>query len=741
MFQPTEEVNIEIVGGFVGLDQDETGIDQSTSRSSSDHPGFILPEEFSPSDKPIGDPLPPQENNQKEQDEAGGGKGQQKQDDNNEDDEIEEVDTSSATTNNTENKGTGKLGLFGLTMNACAMIAPGAFLWTTLQIQAATAVANAEQYQQPINQDDIWFGIVFALLIAFLTAIPYSELSRKYPEAGCGGAYYFAEKAFSSSPFWRKGTRIIKFFTACVGLLFYFLFPGVMLSFLAIMIGALFSQSFGADSMVAQVVTSMAGQTLIVCVFAGLTCLIIIRGVSGTTKINIAINIIQWIFLIIFCAIALFFRWLNPLELGSSEWVHISAIEIVQPHLWVNIEAQSAVAILILVGFESATSMGAEAENPKRDIPRAVLLSLTIQGIFCYLLQYFATEYMVNNQLTTVDEQGRIVAVGYYALAQSSSPIGDLLIQAINGFFGGGGLVVWILFAITVIIAVIGAILSSMNTSANMTLAVALDRELPAVLARLHSNYQTPYVSILVLTLFSALSGAVGCFSVEALTALAKASNLGTFLLYAVICFTTLICFSASSSTNSQSPDLEAELELESELEIESTSSSSIILSSSSSSTTLPSTRRTQKPCDQCGKSCMFHALFPTIGIFLNLLMVWVIFRELFMHGPDASFQDKLSIILASAWMGIFMLYFIIDTLVKKKPFLYHHPDEILVLGAPQSSEGDLVPLSDNPECPLEGDAINNEKEHSQIDDDNDHHHDHDRIALQHHRLPEREEL
>ena len=51
---------------------------------------------------------------------------------------------------------------------------------------------------------------------------------------------------------------------------------------------------------------------------------------------------------------------------------------------------QACIAILILVGFESVTSMGEEAKNAKRDIPRAVLLSLFIQGVVCYLIEYFA---------------------------------------------------------------------------------------------------------------------------------------------------------------------------------------------------------------------------------------------------------------------------------------------------------------------------------------------------------------
>ena len=55
------------------------------------------------------------------------------------------------------------LGLTGLTMNAMALIAPGAFLWLTFQIQAL--------YGAPMAGSAMWFGIVGALLLCFATAV------------------------------------------------------------------------------------------------------------------------------------------------------------------------------------------------------------------------------------------------------------------------------------------------------------------------------------------------------------------------------------------------------------------------------------------------------------------------------------------------------------------------------------------------------------------------------------------
>ena len=72
---------------------------------------------------------------------------------------------------------------------------------------------------------------------------------------------------------------------------------------------------------------------------------------------------------------------------------HESAKSVVAPHKFNYVFIQACVAILILVGFESVTAMGEEAKNPKKDIPKAVILSLLIQGGFCYLFEYFAANY------------------------------------------------------------------------------------------------------------------------------------------------------------------------------------------------------------------------------------------------------------------------------------------------------------------------------------------------------------
>src|ERR1700716_2636258 len=163
------------------------------------------------------------------------------------------------------------LSLTGLTINAMALIAPGAFLWTTYQLQAAqTAGGNTTAM-------DMLPGLLFVLILAFLTAYAYSELANAYPQAGAGSSYFFAEAAFLEKE--KKAhyqfARLSKFAVGWISHLYYWIYPGIMVAFtgvLTVFILSLFN------------ITLNTWQSIIpVVIFAAMTGYIAFRGISGST--------------------------------------------------------------------------------------------------------------------------------------------------------------------------------------------------------------------------------------------------------------------------------------------------------------------------------------------------------------------------------------------------------------------------------------------------------------------------
>ena len=158
---------------------------------------------------------------------------------------------------------------------------------------------------------------------------------------------------------------------------------------------------------------------------------------------------------------------------------------------------QATVAILLLVGFESVTSLGEEAKNPKKDIPRGVLLSLTIQGLFCYLIEYFAANYFLSSAYSLAEAKG------------SAAPIGDMMVIIGNALLGGHGTG---LHADRSVDGVPRSdrhdALSCINTGARVTYAMGRDEEVPEHFGMLHGENLTPHRAIWVLATISAVLGA-----------------------------------------------------------------------------------------------------------------------------------------------------------------------------------------------------------------------------------------
>src|SRR6516225_6594109 len=118
------------------------------------------------------------------------------------------------------------LGLTGVTVNAMALIAPGAFLWITFVIQAGYVFPSGLA---------MWSGIVFALLLAYATALSYAELAKLFP--GTGSSYLFAEQAFLNTTHAYRFSRIAKFIIGWSSHLYYWVYPGVMVATMGVMVG------------------------------------------------------------------------------------------------------------------------------------------------------------------------------------------------------------------------------------------------------------------------------------------------------------------------------------------------------------------------------------------------------------------------------------------------------------------------------------------------------------------------
>ncbi len=275
-------------------------------------------------------------------------------------------------------------------------------------------------------------GIANALIV-----LCFAEAGTRFREAG--GPYAYAHKAFG--PFvgfevaWMMWvTRVVS--QAALGNAF------------ALYVGRFWS---GANE--------GAGLILVLALTIGTLAAVNLVGVRyGSWLINF-FTVAKLAPLLLFLAVGLFY-----IEPGNFE----GAFDITGKDL--------AASVLMLMfafgGYELITIPASESRSPRRDAPRALLLTIAIVCAVYVLVQ--------------------LVAAGTLpGLAQSSTPLADAAERFMGPAFG-------VLIAIGGLLSIAGSNSGSMLAGPRLTYALGEKGQLPGVFAHVHSRFRTPDVSIVV---------------------------------------------------------------------------------------------------------------------------------------------------------------------------------------------------------------------------------------------------
>jgi amino acid transporter len=133
-------------------------------------------------------------------------------------------------------------------------------------------------------------------------------------------------------------------------------------------------------------------------------------------------------------------------------------------------------ALFSFVGFESATTLGHEAKNPLRTIPRAVIQSAVLAGLFFLVCSY--AETLGFRQL-------------HQDLGASEAPFRALSTLAHLPILGP-------LIDIAAFVSMFACTLACITAAARVLLHMAQDGLLHAHLARTHATNETPHLAVLV---------------------------------------------------------------------------------------------------------------------------------------------------------------------------------------------------------------------------------------------------
>jgi len=165
---------------------------------------------------------------------------------------------------------------------------------------------------------------------------------------------------------------------------------------------------------------------------------------------------------------------------------HIRPEILLQGELPITATLGETVLILLyaFVGFESAVVPAGEARNPRRDIPRAITLTVLTITVVYFLIQLVSVSVLPE-------------------LASSKTPLADVA-KILMGATGAALLTLGAVFSIG------GNCSASMLSAPRMTYALAKLGSLPEWFGKVHPKFRTPLNSILfyaVIGLLLALSG------------------------------------------------------------------------------------------------------------------------------------------------------------------------------------------------------------------------------------------
>ena len=278
--------------------------------------------------------------------------------------------------------------------------------------------------------------IACALVVA-LIIVCFAEVSSRFDETG--GPYLYAREAFPPAVAFEVGwliwlARVTAFAANCnlmINYVGYFWLPA--------------TSTFWRASIIVFVVAVLA--------------IINLLGIRQAAIVSNAFTIGKLVPIILFIAAGLFF--LNPqaFEFGPSPTT-----------------AAFSQSVLLLVyaftGFEMATIPAGEVRDPKKSLPRALIIALLVVATLYILIQ--------------------VVCVGTLpGLAQSQKPLAD----AGSQFLGtAGGAII----SAGAIISITGNLNILLLSGSRLPFAMAEQNQLPSFIGSIHRRFFTPYVSILI---------------------------------------------------------------------------------------------------------------------------------------------------------------------------------------------------------------------------------------------------
>jgi amino acid transporter len=180
-------------------------------------------------------------------------------------------------------------------------------------------------------------------------------------------------------------------------------------------------------------------------------------------------------------------------------------------------KAALILTIFCFVGYESATTLGEEARNPLKTIPRAVIWSAVISGLF----------FVVTSYIAVLGFRGMNIS-----LAETKAPFNDLAHDAGVGFFA-------VILSVGAVISAFACALACINAGARILFSMGRHGVLHERIGSAHAQNATPHaaaaVSSILVFLVPVIMVSRGRGIMEVFDDLGTIATYGFMVVYALV--------------------------------------------------------------------------------------------------------------------------------------------------------------------------------------------------------------
>ncbi|BCW35115.1 putrescine importer [Arthrobacter sp. StoSoilA2] len=300
------------------------------------------------------------------------------------------------------------------------------------------------------------------LVVMLFTARSYGRMSQAFPFGG--SAYTYATRSFGAGLGFMAGWSL---------LLDYLLLP--MINYL--LIGIYMEAAFPAIPAWVFMIVSIAAVTVLN-----------VLGITAIAKANFVVVGLQALFIVLFGA------------LGLSSITGAGNLDLMAPFTGAEgaeglspIFAGSAILCLSYLGFDAVSTFAEETKDPKRNLPKAIMLTTILAGVIFLGLAYISHLVLPVSSFNDVDSAA-IEVIGKAG--------GELLVAFFTAAYVAGSL---------------GSALTSQASVSRIIHSMGRSGVFPPALGRLHARFQTPVLPILITSGVSLLAFVLDLLTISSL--------------------------------------------------------------------------------------------------------------------------------------------------------------------------------------------------------------------------------